>query len=436
MADSGRIYIFLDTNIALHFKRADEIDWCALLGRSEITIISAPIFLRELDEQKVQNHTRRLRERAANTGKWLASLVRGEQSSEIRRGVRIEFVTDEPAIDFAEARLSREVADDQLIATLIEFARARTGADVRVVTDDLLLELKLRSRGIGVVTLPDVARLPEEPDPVAKELQEARRQIARLQSRLPRLGVKFRGSSDRLSVHLQQPRHTLQGAAVEEKRRAYPKLPFPLARAREQDYRFAALTDSIINAGATREAVDEYNRNLEAYYEKYEGYLQKLATFIDQTARAVELKLDLENDGTATASNLDLILTFPPGIELTENDDLEKPPIEPQPPIRPGIFGAAQLAAQMGESRFSGIPGSLLRGPADHEGVPRVQGRCQANVSISKLKHGFKYEVRPLWLRFSSWETAGSMTINFHLSADELPAAEMGTLHLVVDLDR
>src|SRR5258708_3041213 len=66
-------HIFLDCNSALHYRRADQIDWCALADSAEVALVIAPVFLRELEQQKVVNGSKKLRHRADDAVRWLAS---------------------------------------------------------------------------------------------------------------------------------------------------------------------------------------------------------------------------------------------------------------------------------------------------------------------------------------------------------------------------
>ena len=114
-------YVILDTNVVLHFKRANEIDWCALTGSREAVLIITPVFLRELEEEKVHNKLARLRERAAGTIRWLEQLLTADNNvKSIRKNVTLSASPYEPTLNFLEHRLSERIADDQLIANAIE----------------------------------------------------------------------------------------------------------------------------------------------------------------------------------------------------------------------------------------------------------------------------------------------------------------------------
>jgi hypothetical protein len=75
MVAGSKCCVFLDANAALHFKRADQIDWCSLANVASVVLIFAPVFLRELEEQKLYNRSSKLRQRADDTTRWLAGLM-------------------------------------------------------------------------------------------------------------------------------------------------------------------------------------------------------------------------------------------------------------------------------------------------------------------------------------------------------------------------
>ena len=88
-------HVFIDANTALHFRRPNEIDWCALVNARKVVLVAAPILLRELEDQKITNSSRRLRDRAADYIKWLSPFVRDPEAS-VRKGVSWLFLPGEP----------------------------------------------------------------------------------------------------------------------------------------------------------------------------------------------------------------------------------------------------------------------------------------------------------------------------------------------------
>ncbi len=434
MADASVVHIFLDVNTALHFKRADQINWCALAGATQVVLVVAPVFLRELEHQKVHNSSRKLRERADSTVKWLVQFLRSPRP--VRPSVTFSFLDYEPHVDFAACRLSPTIVDDQLIAAVLEDLQAFAGR-VLVATADVGLEVKLRARRIEPLLLPDDLRLPAEPDSVEKELQQTRQELARLKSRLPRLELSFDNGADRLELTLPALPSAPSAPPLSEIRAKYPPLAKPGSPPPRTDLLgidSGALAAVLRSFGLSAERIDRYNQDLERLYAAYSSYLKDLLAWEEQHARSFEVNLILFNGGTAPASDIDIVLGFPEDIDLFESDDLPKRPEAPEPPqrpaglelVRPGLFGGD-------------VPGYLFRGPLtgleapDLHGLPTVdRDRHQVSFSLRSLKHEFRQTFRPFHCRFPGRKAIRSFHVDFHASAAELLEASTGQLHLIV----
>ena len=167
MSNHSPTYLFMDANIALHFSRPDQVDWFATTHSRNAILVATPIFLRELDQKKFEGKSAKLRERARKYIKWLLAFSR-DPAKEVRPGVRWKFLRQEPNIDWASLGLDQNISDDQLIASVIQFAHNQR-IDAFVVTEDIGLEVKLTARKIGVLSLSDDFRLPDEHDKLEGE---------------------------------------------------------------------------------------------------------------------------------------------------------------------------------------------------------------------------------------------------------------------------
>lgn len=71
--------VFPDTNLFLHYRAINEIDWCALVKAHPLEIKIAPVVTRELEEQRVVHQVRRIRDRAASAIKLLQTYLQKNQ---------------------------------------------------------------------------------------------------------------------------------------------------------------------------------------------------------------------------------------------------------------------------------------------------------------------------------------------------------------------
>src|SRR5438034_3833255 len=114
-----RIAAFPDTNLFMHFRPLNEIDWCGLLQASSVEIKIAPVVTRELEEQKTMNPSRKLRERAATALRLLHGYLGHGQ---VREAVTLEFLITEPNAEGASARgLNLQINDDRLVGTFLQY---------------------------------------------------------------------------------------------------------------------------------------------------------------------------------------------------------------------------------------------------------------------------------------------------------------------------
>jgi len=428
-------HLFIDTNAAMHYQRPDQVDWKTLLAAESVVLVAAPILLKELEKQKIHNASRKLRERAGAYVRWLAPFVRNP-SQEVRSGLRWHFIADEPLIDFRSAGLSRDVADDRLIASVLGYTPDDGGA-VCVATGDIGLEVKLRSRGIPCISLPDTLLLPGEPDPVEKELQDLRRQAA--ERRAPDLVLAWEGGVAHYKISLPPVITHPSAKSIEDLRTRLPFLSKPgEKRATDNDpfADIARMAAQLESRFVSPDAIDRYNHDLTSYFSKYEEYLEQLLEWETTRSLTGPVRLILSNRGTAPASHIDVMLTFPEDILLLERDDLLKKPEAPKVPHKP--------ATNLKDLMSPGLSDEFLQPFLAHQfyqppalavdGEPSVDDSGhKVNFAIITLKHLFDFPLKGCYFRFPSKEAVRSFQVSYHVSAAELPGATTGSLHVVLD---
>jgi hypothetical protein len=387
----------------LHYRRADEVDWRSLTKAQQVVLVVAPVLVRELEREKIQNLSRKLRERADRTIKWLALFVRDAAPPPVRPSVTLKFLAHDPQLDFSAHRLSPLISDDWLIASALEY-QASTQAPVFVSTADLGLEVKLHGRPLTPLPLPDSLKLPADPDPLEQELRETRRKLQRLESRLPDLRLAFENQTDRYEVSLAAAGDAPNAATLSDIQKQHAPLNTASGYPPETRIR------------------EEYNRQLPEFYDAYSAYLEQLAAWEEQDARTVTVALLISNAGSAPASDIDAVLHCPDDLELFQDaKELPKRPDPPRPPVRPS--GAFHLEIPLPNLPDPGVLDPIYRGP--------YVERNKVRFAVSRLKHGFDERLEPFYFRFPDRGAVRSFSIDFELSAAELPDATAGQLHVV-----
>jgi len=317
--------ILVDTNVILHFRRLDELDWCALAGIAPCRLIVTPVLMRELERNKVHNPNVRLRQRAREAISWLAGRFEEKDPIALREGVTLVLDDQEPLIDFAEHRLSRDIMDDHLIASGLDWAQ-RNGKDIAIATSDSGLALKLRSRPIGCLQPGEKWRLPDAADAERTEVRELRRQLERERNRRPNLTVQFDGEGKSIAV-APEPVEPLR--SLDEIRTAFQPMTLDEYMAADENRELGRPRIY------TSEPVDAYNHALEAFFEEYARYLARHAEWTEQEGRTIDLAFSFANIGSAPASNVDIRLNFPSHVEVLPAADGPEEPEEPDPPQKP-----------------------------------------------------------------------------------------------------
>lgn len=326
--------ILIDTNVALHFLPIDQIDWPGIAQCKSCVLIVAPVLLRELEHQKIFNRSAVLRDRASKRIDFLVQKMAEPDPISLRPHVELRFIDHESSIDFVANRLVREVQDDHYIASALEVF-GTTDLKTFVASNDGGMALKLRSRPIQVLRLPDELRLPADLDPDQKELRDAKLLIARLQSQRPKVALRFANGGTHRTIRNAQ---SLPGDLLspERIRLENPLLSVPVVKSGPFDGDIASIGMlRAMHGFGSIAAIKRYNAALPRFYEEYQRYFHEMTDWLESLRLTTRLEVELCNEGTATATNVDVTLSFPPTVKVQRERDRRKEPKAPTAPLRP-----------------------------------------------------------------------------------------------------
>jgi hypothetical protein len=427
--------LFLDTNVLLHYRRVDEIDWLKVSGTNVVVLLICPVVIRELDQHKDGHPQTKLRKRAQEVIADLQSKLEG--TSELRAGVQLEFLACDPQIDFATHGLHREVNDDWLIASVIEWQTHQSGRVGVIVSADLGVSIKARAHGISVIKLSDDLKLASEQDPEEAKLKRLQLELAELRNSLPELQLTFPDGKSVWHVSVSPPvpiDDQKITADLSKARQAHPQIVIPekspgkkLARAR-----WALSRNSMENLEAflPSDQVQRYNTELDTFFTKHEGYLRALHRFENQRLRTVGFEFLLTNTGGVPAEDIDVHLHFPDGFELFSEGKQPGPPVAPEPPLKPGHFRAPEGLQHLASMAF----GPRIPGPPPNVSPPQVRrtGSYDVDLHVRQAKHGYSIHAGQFVVLFESYESASSFSIDYTIRAANHPKAAVGRLSVVV----
>lgn len=429
MADESFV-LLPDTNILLHYRRLDEIDWPGVASARQVLLLLAPAIFRELNKHKDNPAQRRsLRNRAASLILYLDNLFATNNEVPLRDNVRIALLPYEPTLDFSANHLSPQFEDDQLLASAIEYRDANPGAQITIVTADTGLRAKVRYHNLSSVRPPDDLKLADEPDPVEKELQEARAELQDYQRRAPKLAIGYASGGAFMVLPIHTPREIDDqklAEALADLRAKFPKEPSPVA----------GLHGVSAFGAITRPNIERYNAELDDFYAAWEQWAREWFSYKNAAGRVAHLPLALHNTGTTPADDVDVFLDVPSHVLLYREDTLPTEPDQPKAPDRPTDFltyyARSNLAIPPMYSSFG--PPVVMNRPTPNVHPPEVDvAGHRASIHVERVKHGLSLGLGDLYVAFASDDEQRSFQVAYRVCAANLPQPLTGTLHVKVE---
>jgi hypothetical protein len=439
MHESNHKYAVLDTNTLMHFRPPEEVNWHEVLDAKAVTIVLMPVVIRELDRHKDLHPNKRLRKRAGTLVSKLRKLLpKHGNEQKLREGVTVLFVRTEPMVDFRQHQLSSDLNDDRLIASILQLRHDHPNAQVVLVTSDFGLTIKAGGHHqVEVTSLPDELKLPEEPDEEQKQLRELQTKLAAHENRSPKLRLVFPEPADRLEIIRTNIAMPTEATIKEEVDKVRTGLTLHTG---------LTILDKISPAEER-----QYYESVEEYCKSYESYIRERHEAEAIRARTFSLDIYLSNQGTAPGDDMDVILRFPPGLEVLDEEPVQPEPERPTPPPRPvsSIFAHGALARIAVPTRlfdistFASNSALLLSSEA-----VRAAALMNANVSglnLSKAPEGHEVQVHVRRIKqnqseslgtiygiFASQESFKSFQIKYVIQAANIPNEVTGTLAVIV----
>jgi len=144
--------VFIDTNIFLHYKLFDQIDWLDVCSAKECELLISPIIIDELDKHKVGNT--KIGKRARNVLSRLEKLYEND-NFEIQKNVLVKIINDKPRNDtFLKNGLNHEEQDHRIFACIIEYQEKNPSFDISLITGDVGPRIRARQFDIQIIKPP------------------------------------------------------------------------------------------------------------------------------------------------------------------------------------------------------------------------------------------------------------------------------------------
>ena len=427
-------YVFIDTNIFIHFRDFEEIDWPSVTGKQgAITLLIAPIVIDELDKHKYN-----FNKKIANRVKKL--LPRIEAILENKSSCRyvVHYIPSRPMDEtFSDNKLNRKEQDDSLLATIIEFQNSVTtnnGDAVVYVTNDVGPRLKARTLGIETIKLADDYQLPTELDDTEKENKALQKELADLKNKVPVIKLLFHSNLNLLTVKpisdILGKREVVDREMAKIKAEYLPLVYYPATNEKSDNTLFNLMNNSFI--ALSEEQVEKYNKELLQFYASYETYFASVYNNYSFRHNSLEIQLVLQNTGTTPAIDIDVNLHFPDGFEIVEQSGLLKIQPKPKPPYKPknrlDIPSIIMPITFPSLHRTSDITESMYD---PNRPVIKKTNSYDVDYSFRSLKHHQIIELDILYLKYQDITTDGKgFSLDYKIIVGNLPKPVNGQLHV------
>ena len=412
-------YLFLDTNIYIHYIDVEQINWNKIVGDADITIVVPRITLREIDQHKDQNRGKIQKRAKAISAKFAQIFLDGKT-------FKYTFaLCDEPAASsFDGGKFNIHINDDWFILSALH--SNYDVADIVVISSDTNLLLKAKENGLDFRKMSDEYRLKEELSDEEKEIKALKAELEKYKNRQPKPSVIFeKEESDKLILKRPNKRDLEDELSIymENLKKEYPYWE-----------RGKVCTSSNLfglNLLVTQEQIDKYNAELNDYFEEEEEFQRFLLQKDILDERFRELSFGISNDGNAQTGDMNVFIEFPEHINLYNRDI--KISIDNIAPVKPTSYGLDRKFLRSMEVE------NYLR-PFGN-GIPQIY--CwDTEHPIKKREFKFKYSnlnhgmIRYLDIKDSIYIDIGScdsFNIRWGIIDSKLIEPIEGILHVIIE---
>ena len=421
-------FIFIDTNIFLHFQNLEKINWIKDFALDKCTLVIAPIVIDELDEKKLGNS--KIAKRARKALQKIEEYS-GSEKVEINSNVLVQILNDKPKIEFYdENELNFKEQDHRLLASMIKFRSDFKEDNVAIFTNDVGPRIRAKSLNFESLKPNEIYLLPFEDDLKEKEINNLKIELNKLKSRNPVLDLNFNNGKDYLK--LKQKECSIKPIKLFDLKMTKLKEEFPFVDLE------TVLPDNERNTfsdhnSPSKDQFKDYNQKLEKFYEEYEDSLKAQIMYDYQEELSYTIKLSLENTGTLPAENVDIHLHFPDGFELINASDKstrEKLPNSPKKPKTRYDFEPLNF-----QSLIPTIPSHQTPNINIGNSGPEIKktNSYDVNYNIDYLKHNYQRKLDELLIIFEFPEEVKNFGIEYIISAGNMTDQVSGTLNVILE---
>ena len=320
-------YLFLDTNIFLHFQNFEQIPWGNLVGDVDFKIIVSDIVAGEIDKYK-DGARGKIQKKAKVLSKLLGDVFLGDKNLSISLGYCTSCPEKLP--DEVRAKFNPSSQDDQILMGIL--ASDYPKENVVVVSYDNPILIKAKAHGLCFLRMPDDFLLKEELSEEEKELERCKKEIAAYKNRMSKPVLLLNKEKVCLKIK-RSPIFDIEKELAKHMQIIHSQHPYKeLPSITKDTTPFGSVFEGCFIID--KDGVKNYNNYLDSYYGREEKYYRILLEKKMLDERMFELSFSLGNEGTDETGNINIFVKFPNGIKLytdrsKKNVDVDKPMVPP-----------------------------------------------------------------------------------------------------------
>lgn len=422
-------YVFLDTNIFLHCKYFEQLDWPTILNKQkDIVITLTPTVIDELDKHKYNKNSK-----IAERVKKLLPKIEGFIDNPELCKYSLKHITTRPLdLTFIENHLDKNVQDDCLLASIIQFTQNLEKNDsVVLITNDVGPRLKAKSFKIFAMKLPDQYLLPNERDESEIKISKLQNEINELKNKSPILSLSFANNSNLKKFKRDFFELSKQEFVESEMKKVKSENPHLVYRDLFKNKNpKPSITFSNSNPFLLSESqIIDYNLKVNEYYEDQIKYIESLFDSLVFKLNTIEINLFLNNNGTSPALDIDIEIYFPDGFEILQEKYLPK--ILPIPSLlyKPKHIYDFNLNSSPFDLSYLGESGAIDF-PNSNKLIIKKTNSYLISTSIESLKHNQIFELEKLYVKFDNINVAKGFTIDYKLIVSNITDVVNGKLNV------
>lgn len=300
-------YLVLDTNVYIHYRDFEQIDWKALVG-DDVTIAVPYYVLREIDKHKDQSRGKIQKKAKKISARFSDIFLMGQKSA-----IPVTELNNPPASAFDAPQYNKEICDDWIILSALYATIDKS--DIVVVSGDNGILMRAKHCGLGFYKMPDSLLISEELSDEEKEIKRLRDELAKFTNRMPNPSVTFTNGSSTLTLTKPASRDIeaeLQQYEM-ELRRSHPYKSYEINSQSNSVY---DTLQRLTVSRSTPEQIDKYNKELDEYFDKMVKQKRTELTVDMLNHRIQEVPLWLLNSGNAQTGDTNIVITFPDEVHI------------------------------------------------------------------------------------------------------------------------